>query len=115
MFISEALAQTAETAAAAPATMGTESALAQFLPLIVIFVIFYFMLIRPQQKKMKEHQAMLGALRKGDRVVTAGGIFGTVIKVEEGDEVLVEIATGVTVRAQKSSLGAVLSKSEPVA
>jgi preprotein translocase subunit YajC len=110
MFISEALAQ--DAAPATPAMSGGDM-LAQFLPLIVIFAIFYFLLIRPQQKKMREHQSMLGALRKGDRVVTGGGILGTVVHVET-DEVGVEVATGVTVRVQKGSISQVLSKTEVV-
>jgi preprotein translocase subunit YajC len=108
MFITPAFAQ--DAAAAAP-TAG--SAFMQFLPLIIIFFIFYFLLIRPQQKKMREHQSMLDALRKGDSVVTGGGIIGTVVKVEDAD-VTVEIADGVKVRVQKGTIGAVLSKTEPV-
>lgn len=110
MFISDAFATATETAA--PAMSGGDM-LAQFLPLIVIFAIFYFLLIRPQQKKMREHQTMLGALRKGDRVVTGGGILGTVVHVEN-EEVGIEIATGVTVRVQKGSISQVLSKTEVV-
>ncbi|PIW28440.1 MAG: preprotein translocase subunit YajC [Rhodospirillales bacterium CG15_BIG_FIL_POST_REV_8_21_14_020_66_15] len=86
-----------------------------FLPLILIFVIFYFLLIRPQQKKMKEHKAMLEAVRRGDKVVTGGGIMGTVTKVNEGDEVVVEIAEGIKVKVRKSMLSSVESKSEPQA
>ncbi|MGE3769934.1 MAG: preprotein translocase subunit YajC [Bdellovibrionales bacterium] len=105
MLISQAFAQ--ETAAA-PAAMGGGDMLAQFLPLILIFFIFYFLLIRPQQKRIKEHQAMLGALQKGDRVVTGGGIIGTVVKADDGDEVTVDIAENVKVRVQKSTISAVL-------
>lgn len=86
-----------------------------FLPLILIFVIFYFLLIRPQQKKMKEHKLMLEAVRRGDKVVTGGGIMGTVTKVNEGDEVIVEIAEGIKVKVRKSTLASVESKSEPQA
>ena len=71
-----------------------QSTLVQFLPLVLIFVVFYFLLIRPQQKKQKEHRAMLDALRRGDRVVTGGGIIGTVTKVVSPDEVEVDIAAG---------------------
>ena len=73
-------------------------AIAQFLPLILIFGIMYFLLIRPQQKKVKQHQAMVEALRRGDKVVTQGGIIGEVVKVKEGGEIEVEIAEGVKVR-----------------
>ncbi len=89
-------------------------AIAQFLPLILIFAIMYFLLIRPQQKKMKEHQAMVEAVRRGDQVVTQGGLIGKVSKVKEGDsEVEVEIAEGVKVRVVKATIAQVLSKTEP--
>lgn len=107
MLISQAFAQAAETAAPATAAAGSESMLMQFLPLILIFVIFYVLLIRPQQKRIKEHQTTLDAIKKGDRVVTGGGILGTIIKVD-GPEVVVEIADGVHVRVQKASIGDVL-------
>ncbi|TAN59059.1 MAG: preprotein translocase subunit YajC [Magnetospirillum sp.] len=90
-------------------------AVEQFLPLILIFVVFYFLLIRPQQKRMKQHKEMLGQLRRGDRVVTAGGIIGTVNKMVNDTEVSVEIAEGVRVRVVRSTLTEVLSKTEPVA
>ncbi|KPA22296.1 MULTISPECIES: preprotein translocase subunit YajC [unclassified Shimia] len=85
----------------------------QFLPLILIFAIMYFLLIRPQQKKVKEHQGMVDALRKGDRVVTQGGLIGKVVKVKEDNEVEVEVAEGVKVRVVKSTIAQVLSKTEP--
>ena len=89
-------------------------AVAQIMPLILIFAIMYFLLIRPQQKKAKEHQAMLSALRRGDQVVTGGGLIGKVTKVKEGEnEVEVEIAQGVTVRVMRSTISAVLNKTEP--
>ena len=71
--------------------------LAQFIPLILIFVIFYFFLIRPQQKKVKEHRAMVENLKKGDKVVTSGGITGTITRVVDNDKVEVEIADNITV------------------
>ena len=73
------------------------SGIGQFIPLILIFVIFYFFLIRPQQKKVKEHKAMVESLKKGDRVVTSGGITGTISRVVDNDKVEVEIADNVTV------------------
>ncbi|GGE22849.1 preprotein translocase subunit YajC [Primorskyibacter flagellatus] len=88
-------------------------AIAQFLPLILIFAIMYFLLIRPQQKKLKDHQAMVNAVRRGDLVVTQGGIIGKVVKVREDGEVEVEIAEGVKVRVIKSTLADVKSKTEP--
>ena len=69
----------------------------QFIPLILIFVIFYFFLIRPQQKKVKEHKAMVESLKKGDKVVTSGGITGTISRVIDNDKVEVDIAENVTV------------------
>ena len=69
----------------------------QFIPLILIFVIFYFFLVRPQQKKVKEHRAMVESLKKGDKIVTSGGITGTITRVIDNDKVEVEIADNVTV------------------
>ena len=89
------------------------NAIAQFIPLILIFAIMYFLLIRPQQKKMKEHQNMVEALRRGDRVVTQGGIVGKVTKVKEGNEIEVEIAEGVKVNVIKTTIAQVISKTEP--
>ncbi len=91
------------------------NALAQFLPLILIFAIMYFLLIRPQQKKMKEHKAMVEGVRRGDQVITQGGLIGKVAKVKEDGEVEVEIAEGVKVRVLKSTLANVVSKTEPAA
>lgn len=88
-------------------------AFAQFIPLILIFAIMYFLLIRPQQKKMKEHQAMVEGLRRGDQVLTQGGIIGKVVKVKDGGEIDVEIAEGVKVRVIKGTIAQVLSKTEP--
>ncbi len=85
----------------------------QFVPLILIFGIMYFLLIRPQQKKVKEHQAMVKALRRGDQVVTQGGIIGKVVKVKDDGEVEVEIADGVKVRVVQSTIATVVSKTEP--
>ena len=73
------------------------SGIGQFIPLILIFVIFYFFLIRPQQKKVKEHKAMVESLKKGDKIVTSGGITGTITRVVDNDKIEVEIADNVTV------------------
>ena len=88
-------------------------AIAQFVPLILIFGIMYFLLIRPQQKKAKEHQAMVAGLRRGDQVVTQGGLIGKVVKVKEDGEIEVEIADGVKVRVVQSTIATVVSKTEP--
>src|SRR5437773_5943336 len=92
-----------------------QSALVQFLPLVLIFVVFYFLLIRPQQKKQKDHRTMLEALRRGDRVVTGGGILATVSKVVGPEEVEVDIATGVRVRVLRGTITSVLAKPDPAA
>ncbi len=108
MLVSTAFAQAATGSAASP---GLD--LMSFLPLILIFVVFYFLLIRPQQKKLKEHKSMIDGLRRGDRVVTAGGIIGTVTRVGDNDEAIVEIAEGVRVRVLRSTVTTVLAKTEP--
>lgn len=90
-------------------------AFAQFVPLILIFVIMWFLLIRPQQKKVKEHQAMIAALRRGDEVVTAGGLIGKITKVKDDAEVEVELSTGVKVRVVRPTISQVRSKTEPAA
>lgn len=108
MFVSTAFAQDA-----APAAAAGPDAMLQFLPIILIFVVFYFLLIRPQQKKLKSHKEMLSALRRGDRVVTGGGIIGTITKVVDDNEVLLEIAEGVRVRVQRPMISGVLAKTEP--
>lgn len=92
---------------------GAGSAFASFLPLVLIFAIMYFLLIRPQQKKMKELKAMVDALRRGDQVLTQGGILGKVTKVGEENTVEVEIATGVVVKIVKSTIVSVMNKTEP--
>jgi len=92
-----------------------QNALVQFLPLILIFVVFYFLLIRPQQRKAKDQKTMLDALRRGDRVVTGGGIIGTVARVDNPEEVVVDIAENVRVRVLRSTIASVLAKPDPAA
>jgi preprotein translocase subunit YajC len=82
------------------------------VPLVALFAIFYFLLIRPQQQRMKKHQEMVGGVRRGDTVVTAGGVVGRVAKVKDDDEILVEIANGVQVRVMKATLSDVRSRSD---
>jgi len=109
MFATPAFAQ---AAGGAPAGFG----LTQFLPLILIMGIMYFLLIRPQQKRLKEQQASLNAIRRGDQVVTGGGIIGKVTKVmDDGKELEVEIAQGLKVRVVKSTISQVLTRTEPAA
>ncbi len=108
MFVSPAFAQ-----AAGGATGG--SSIQAFLPLILIFVVFYFLLIRPQQKKMKQHREMLNTIRRGDKLITGGGIMGTVTKVDNEGELTVEIAPDVRVKVQRSTISMVINRLEPVA
>jgi preprotein translocase subunit YajC len=108
MFVTPAYAQ----AAAGNAAPG--AALMQFIPLILIFAIMYFLMIRPQQKRVKQHREMVAALKKGDQVVTQGGIIGKVASVRD-EELEVEIATGVKVRVVRGTVSQVLSRTEPVA
>ncbi len=94
--------------------MGSEGALGQILLLVAMFVVFYLLLIRPQQKRMKEHRTRIAAIRRGDTVVTGGGIVGKVVKFDGGDEVVVEVAENVRLRVIASTIADVRSKGEPV-
>ena len=87
--------------------------LESFIPIILIFVIMYFLLIRPQQKKIKEHKNMVDNLRRGDQVLTQGGILGKITKLKEGEEIEVELAKDVKVSIIRSTIVNVLSKTEP--
>ena len=107
MFISSAFAQTAPAAAAAGSDM--QSSLMSMLPLLLMFVVLYFVMIRPQMKKQKEHKTMIDALAKGDEIVTAGGFLGKVSKLGDG-YLHVEIANGVEVQMQRSAVVQVLPK-----
>ena len=108
MFATPAFAQ---AAAGAPAG-GPQDMLIQFLPLIGLVVLFYFLMIRPQQQRMKNHQAMLAAVKRGDTVVLSSGMIGKIVRVED-KEVGVEISTGVTVKVVKSMIAEVRSRGEP--
>ncbi|SEN14160.1 protein translocase subunit yajC [Paracoccus alcaliphilus] len=107
MFVTPAYAQAAGGA-------GAGAAFAQFIPLILIFAIMYFLMIRPQQKRAKQHREMVGALKKGDQVITQGGIIGKVASVRD-DEIEVEIASGVRVRIVRSTVAQVLNPTTAVA
>jgi preprotein translocase subunit YajC len=106
LFISSAIAQTAP---AAPAGGDMMSSLTSMLPLVLMFVVLYFVMIRPQMKKQKEHRAMIDALAKGDEVATSGGMLGKVTRLGEGT-LGVEIANGVEVQMQRSAVVQVLPK-----
>jgi preprotein translocase subunit YajC len=112
MFISQAFAQ----AAGAAAPGGGMEGLLQFAPLVLIFVVFYFLMIRPQQKRQKQHQATVRAAKRGDRIVTSGGIVGVISKANEADnDVEVEIAQGVKVRVVRSAISEVLNRNPEAA
>ncbi len=104
MLISPAYAQAAGA--------GGDNMLISLLPIVLIFVVFYFLLIRPQQKKMKHHRSMVEALRRGDRVVTGGGMIGSVTKVVSDTEVQVELTEGVRVRVLRHTIQEVMAKTE---
>jgi len=106
VFISSAFAQTAPAAAAEG---GMQSSLMSMLPLVLMFVVLYFVMIRPQMKKQKEHRAMIDALAKGDEVVTGGGLLGKVAKLTEST-VGLEVAPGVEIQIQRSAVVQILPK-----
>ena len=107
MFSTPAYAQAAGAAVGGPQDM-----LIQFLPLVGLVVLFYFLMIRPQQRRMKAHQAMLGGLKRGDLVILSSGVHGKIVRVEDAD-VGVEIATGVTVKVRKGLITEVESRGAP--
>ena len=86
--------------------------IAQFIPLILIFVIFYFFLIRPQQKRVKDHKAMVSALKRGDEIITSGGIIGTIDRVMEDDRIEVIIGENTKVQIIRSTITSLLKKEE---
>jgi preprotein translocase subunit YajC len=106
MFVTPAYAQAA-------AGGGAAAGFISFVPILLIFLIMYFLMIRPQQKKMKEHKARVEGLRRGDQVITSGGMIGKVVKVADS-EVEVELAPNVKVRVIKNTIASVTSKTEPV-
>jgi len=106
MFITPAYAQTSPG--------GDSGFLIQLVPFILIFIILYFLIIRPQQRRTKEHQAMIGAIRRGDTIVTSGGLIGRVVKVIDDRELFVEIAANVKVKISRGSIAEVRTKGEPV-
>jgi preprotein translocase subunit YajC len=105
-MISPAFAQTSGA--------GGGDILGLFFPLILVFGIFYLLVFRPQQKRMKDHQAMINAVKRGDTVVTSGGIIGKVVRVAADGELRVEIADGIQVRVVKGTISEVRGKGEPI-
>jgi preprotein translocase subunit YajC len=94
--------------------LGGSDMLIQIIPFILIFIIMYFLMIRPQQKRQKEHQEMIKSVRRGDQVVMTGGLIGKVVKVSDDLELELEIADNVRVRVSRSAIADVRSKGEPV-
>jgi preprotein translocase subunit YajC len=111
MFVTPAFAQAATGAAAAP---GGADLLIQFAPILLLVVIFWLLIFRPQQKRMKAHQAMLSSITRGDTVVTTGGLVGKVTKAVDGEDLEVEIAQGTRVKITRGGITDVRSKSAPV-
>jgi preprotein translocase subunit YajC len=107
MFVTPAFAQ-------GSSPFGGDNMLIQLLPFVLIFVIMYFLILRPQQKKTKDHQELVKNLRRGDTVITSGGLVGKVTKVVDDDQIEVEIADGVRVRQVRSMVSGVRAKGEPV-
>src|SRR5262245_6620721 len=107
MFVTPAFAQASPLG-------GSDNLLMTMLPFILIFVIMYFLILRPQQKRVKEHQELVKNLRRGDTVVTSGGLVAKVTKVVDDDQIEVEIADGVRVRQVRSMISGVRAKGEPV-
>ncbi|MDR3449281.1 MAG: preprotein translocase subunit YajC [Alphaproteobacteria bacterium] len=110
-FITQAFAQ---DAAAVPPAAGPLAGIMNFLPIILIFIVFWVIVIRPQQKKLEEQQKMIKALQRGDRIVTSGGIHGKIVKLEGDEHLIVEIADGVEVKIGRSHVNALEAKPEPV-
>jgi preprotein translocase subunit YajC len=107
MFVTPAFAQASNP-------LGGDSMLLQLLPFVLIFVIMYFLILRPQQRRAKEHQELIKNLRRGDTVITSGGLVGKVTKVVDDEQIEVEIADGVRVRQVRSMVTGVRAKGEPV-
>jgi preprotein translocase subunit YajC len=107
MFITPAYAQSG-------AGGGGLEMISSFVPIILLIAIFWFLIFRPQQKRMKEHKAMLGAIKRGDTVVTSGGVVGKVIKAVENEDLELEIAQGVKVKVVRAMIADVRTKAEPV-
>src|SRR6202140_2129256 len=106
MFVTPAFAQ-------GSSPFGGDNMLIQLLPFVLIFVIMYFLILRPQQKKTKDHQELVKNLRRGDTVITSGGLVGKVTKVVDDDQIEVEIADGVRVRQMRQMISGVRAKGEP--
>jgi preprotein translocase subunit YajC len=114
MFVTAALAQDSAAPAAAATGGGPTDLLIQFAPILVLVVIFWFLIFRPQQKRVKEQQAMLSAISRGDTVVTTGGIIGKVTRAVDGEDLEVEIAQGTKVKVARGMISDVRTRANPV-
>ena len=112
MFVTAALAQEAGAAAAAPG-MGATDLLLQFAPILLLVVIFWLLIFRPQQKRMKAQQAMLSSINRGDTVVTTGGLIGKVARVVDDFEIELQVGEGVKIRQLRGMISEVRAKGEP--
>ena len=113
MFVTAALAQSTTTPAA-PGTGGISDILIQFAPILILVVIFWFLIFRPQQKRMKAQQEMLSKISRGDTIVTTGGLVGKVTKAVDGEDLEVEIAQGTRVKIVRGMVSDVRSRANPV-
>jgi preprotein translocase subunit YajC len=111
MWVTQAFAQ---DAAAPAASTGGSAMLLQLLPFVLIFVIMYFLIIRPQRNKMKSHQDMIRAVRRGDTIVTSGGLIGKIARVVDDNEIELEVGDKMRVRLARNAIAEVRSKGEPV-
>lgn len=111
LFVNSAFAQTPDATAVpsgSPSSIGMS-----FVPLLLIFGVFYILLIRPQQKKLDDQSKMIKALKRGDRIITAGGVYGKITKLEGDDNLIVEIADGIQIKVLRSTVSALAAKTEP--
>ncbi len=113
-FIHSAMAQTTTTPGA-PSGGSITSTIMNFMPMILIFMVFYLLIIRPQQRKMEEQEKMNKALRRGDRVVTSGGIHGKIARLEGDDTVVLEIADGIQIKVARAHIVTLAAKTDPAA
>lgn len=112
MFVKSAFAQAVSETATAASPMGGDL-LPSLFPLVIVLVIFYFLLLRPQQKRIRQHLDMINKLSRGDKVVTGGGLIGTVVKLVGEDEIVIELAENVRVKALRSTITTILNQTTP--
>jgi preprotein translocase subunit YajC len=114
LLISQAWAQAAAPAAAPTGPAGLSPMLMNLLPLVLIFGVFYLLVIRPQQKKVEEQNKMIKSLQRGDRIITTGGVYGKIVRLEGDDNIIVEIADNVQIKMQRAFVQNLAAKTQPV-